>query len=912
MAPAHENALELPKIPFEDDMRLFLELFTGDDVAEERRGLIDVMSERVSKLMTGRRVPPASYTQVMSTIAAMPKEHRKAYMELTADVVNSVAAKDNSTARFAADGGELTSIFRRKNTTPIYRYMPNSGSESKDVGIKHARKISLEMADEILGRFKVLNRLLGPYEELIRTRWLKETRGRRREILLASWQDMATEHRPDMSFLLERPDMPQSKYQPVFSWPYINQEDLLKPKAMLVFLNSRGRNHPVKFAYSDLELAPLFKERNVSRETKFTASFVGTESPANYAVLTEWASAAEALEAIQSGQSVHVNHSLQILHIQCGIMSLLTNFVLLMLGDKDVMTLPPAVPEPMQLSDQDKAFESMEIIAREAPYRLPSRLDLNRLQTLCNAKKSQAIDHAWALREDPAYFVLTMEQYREHCVEMVLDRDGNTHASASHYPLYSRVVAQMIREAHHSVFVLDHICQRFSKVQDLWSENVKSITAGKELSLELHEEVVKLRFFIEQAVSEDITEVGMDFCGAPGLREHHYRTGNDDPDGRYFHVLLHEHDTNDVGLDRLLRLKGCLCDPQGREVFGTHVLLDEIEHLMQTNARSKSFVSAHLIKRLSRISVYAECLHQLHQFQPWAHKIEADIEDRRIQLEIEWHNLSKTWDKLYKHCKKFEDDKQLYRSCCPLDGKFDYPASERPSRENVNKMRSAETALETFWMVADAHWMRLIRTTPSALVKHIMGERNLVRTQPWAPPAATKTTKRKKKLQALTQQNEAFSEHAHDVTKQVTGSFTKTTLPIRSKTKTKGVTNDEHTDEAIPVPLVVPSPAPRNILKVDKRTLKVFRALFHTPDSPNQPGEVAWPDLLYAMISVGFGAEKLRSSSWQFTPPASIGERSIQLHEPHPVSKLPFVLARHYGRRLRIAYQWTTESFELA
>lgn len=681
---------------------------------------------------------------------------------------------------------------------------------------------------------------------------------------------------------------------------------------MLVFLNSRGRNHPAKFAYSDLELAPLFKERNLSRETKTTVSFVETDSPANYAIHTEWASAAEALEAIRSGRSVHVNHSIQILRIQTGIIGLLTSFAVRMLQDKDLVRLPPAVPEPAQLSDQDKAFESMAIIAREGPYRLPSRLDLNRLQTLCDGQRSQAIDHAWALREDPAYFALTVEQYREHCVELVLDRNGSTHATASHHPLYNRVVGRMIREANHTVFVLDDICQRISKVQELWSKNLHAIVAGKELSPELHEEIVRLRFFLEKAVFEEITEINMDFCGAPALREYHYRTGNDDIDGRYFHVLLHDHDVNDVGLDRFLRLRGCLCDPQGREVFGMHMLCDEVEHLMQTNARAKSSISAHLVKRLSRISVYAECLHQLHQFQPWANRIEADIEDRKFELEIEWHNLGKTWHKFHTHQKKFEDDRTLYKLCCPLDDKFKYPAFERPSRENVNKMRSTEAALDALWKTVDIYWMRLIRTTPSALVKHIMGDRTLVRTPPWVPPAASKSAECANLSHASTQENDAFSEHAHDVTKQVTGGFAKTTLSIRAKIKTKGVATDGDAGEAVPMPLLVSPPTPRNILKVDKRSLKVFRALFHTPDSPNQPGEGAWPDLLHAMTSIGFGAEKLRSSAWHFTPPASIGERSIQLHEPHPVSKLPLVLARHYGRRLHIAYQWAGDSSELA
>jgi len=172
-----------------------------------------------------------------------------------------------------------------------------------------------------------------------------------------------------------------------------------------------------------------------------------------------------------------------------------------------------------------------------------------------------------------------------------------------------------------------------------------------------------------------------------------------------------------------------------------------------------------------------------------------------------------------------------------------------------------------------------------------------------------KTTKRAKKSNL---ENNAFSEHARDMTKQVTGGFTKTALAIRSKTKTKGAATNEDAGGAVLGLVVVPSPTPHDVFKVDKRSLKVFRALFHTPNSPNQPGEIAWPDLLHAMASVGFGASKLRSSAWHFTPPVSVGERSIQLHEPHPISKLPFVLARHYGRRLHIAYQWTAEFSELA
>ena len=184
-----------------------------------------------------------------------------------------------------------------------------------------------------------------------------------------------------------------------------------------------------------------------------------------------------------------------------------------------------------------------------------------------------------------------------------------------------------------------------------------------------------------------------------------------------------------------------------------------------------------------------------------------------------------------------------------------------------------------------------------------------MRTQPWVAPSDD--TKISKGSQTSSVEFTALWEHTHEVNKQVTGAFAKTALLAKSKSKTKGVAMAQNGEIKASL-LTTRPPSPRDVLKVDKRSLKVFRTLLHSRDSPNQPGEIAWRDFLHAMVSTGFGAEKLRSSAWHFTPPPSVAVRSIQFHEPHPGNKLPFEVARHYGRRLNIAFQWTSESFELA
>jgi hypothetical protein len=221
-------------------------------------------------------------------------------------------------------------------------------------------------------------------------------------------------------------------------------------------------------------------------------------------------------------------------------------------------------------------------------------------------------------------------------------------------------------------------------------------------------------------------------------------------------------------------------------------------------------------------------------------------------------------------------------------------------------MIAAETALDAFWHAAGAHWTRYVGTTPMALVKHVIGDRAIQRTSPWIEPKKTPSIQRELLVEQL-----AFSGHTHDVSKQVTGNFKKLDISVKDKKKTRRLVELEPATVLTPE-AVVEDAVPAATLAVDKRAFKVYSTLFHSPDSPNQPGEIAWPDFLHAMVKAGFGAMKLQGSAWHFTPERSDVDRSIQFHEPHPGNKLPFTWARRYGRRLTRAYGWTRESFTLA
>ena len=98
--------------------------------------------------------------------------------------------------------------------------------------------------------------------------------------------------------------------------------------------------------------------------------------------------------------------------------------------------------------------------------------------------------------------------------------------------------------------------------------------------------------------------------------------------------------------------------------------------------------------------------------------------------------------------------------------------------------------------------------------------------------------------------------------------------------------------------------------KVSKRSFKIFTALFFTPKEENPPGEIAWSEFLSAMASVGFSIKKLHGSAWAFKPVDDLFNRSTIFHEQHPSSKVPFKMARRFGKRLEKLLGWSIESFE--
>lgn len=138
----------------------------------------------------------------------------------------------------------------------------------------------------------------------------------------------------------------------------------------------------------------------------------------------------------------------------------------------------------------------------------------------------------------------------------------------------------------------------------------------------------------------------------------------------------------------------------------------------------------------------------------------------------------------------------------------------------------------------------------------------------------------------------------------------------KAKTKTRGVAKPPAQAGATRVAdqdnLTSTDDTAQISLAVDERALKVFETIFYAPSVDATPGDIPWVDFLYAMAAIGFAYQHLGGSEYHFSPVGVDVGRSIHFHEPHPSRKIPYNIARDFGRRLNRAYGWHGQMFTLA
>jgi len=176
----------------------------------------------------------------------------------------------------------------------LFQYLNHSNTPIRERTIDDVTAEARTRAHHIFTHWGMLHAILLEHENTLRARWIKKSKEQRRKILLTAWPDMADSHRPDFKATgLESVEQRRAgtKFRKELLFPYINLEDLLKAKNLLLFFHSRGYTLPDVFAHHDY-MASLLGRRSTGIQpcyvNGYTMYFAGILHQDGYGVCFEW------------------------------------------------------------------------------------------------------------------------------------------------------------------------------------------------------------------------------------------------------------------------------------------------------------------------------------------------------------------------------------------------------------------------------------------------------------------------------------------------------------------------------------------------------------------------------------------------------------------------------------------------
>ena len=244
----------------------------------------------------------------------------------------------------------------------------------------------------------------------------------------------------------------------------------------------------------------------------------------------------------------------------------------------------------------------------------------------------------------------------------------------------------------------------------------------------------------------------------------------------------------------------------------------------------------------------------------------------------------------------------------PLAQKMYYPIAKAHNETNVTTLRAAEKCLDRFWADVDQTYKEEKGCSLHDCFQQVCNQqRTLRRTAPWkstAPRIAPQSVLREigQRISSLGLQEEKPTRFISESprTKQKTTGIPDAARSRKPNEMTPSLETGTESEEKV-----------QHKIKVSARAMVVFDTMIHTRRHEVQKGELEWKEILHALTSAGFAAEKLYGSAWQFTPDREkVGNYgNISLHEPHPDPKVPFHMARAMGKRFSRKFDWSGETF---
>jgi hypothetical protein len=255
-------------------------------------------------------------------------------------------------------------------------------------------EVKREAAQRSLKIFEHWNRLheiLKRHEDVLRKRWMKKSKEQRKKILLSAWPGMSSIHRPDFHALKTESEQQRrngTRFRDAYLFPYINLEDLLKAKNMLLLFHSRGHTKPHVFAFFDLETQQIGRTStaiNPSYLGNHTMLLTGETSPTTYGRLLSWDNDSNAWDLYMSQIGFQPGEGLMVMEIQERLLRFLVQCAETILSDilqqkQPDTSSPSPLPPPVLEVNADTEWPSIAAAIAETPYRVPLQFDLARVE----------------------------------------------------------------------------------------------------------------------------------------------------------------------------------------------------------------------------------------------------------------------------------------------------------------------------------------------------------------------------------------------------------------------------------------------------------------------------------------------------------------------------------------------------
>ncbi|KAL8726818.1 MAG: hypothetical protein Q9181_005915 [Wetmoreana brouardii] len=754
--------------------------------------------------------------------------------------------------------------------------------------------------------------ILERYEEKLRIRCAKKTSEQRRKVLLKVYPDMLAMRRPDFQAFrrepLERPRT-GTRFRDSFLLPSINLEDRRKQRALLLLLHARGRHDPDIFANSDLDSVRLGDAWGAFGKVSlpgYIMLLVGQKSASTYGGLIARKEDIDAPKMLESGIGTEPRRGLLIMEIQQRKLDFLRKCAELLLQDLPLddtaVHRQPFLPDLhvcLRRGHSDASrCTSLNMEISEAPFRVPDRFDIGRLRSFITAKRDEAEDHIWLLREDPAYFKNAVLEWSEHRGERILGVNGRTHPALGSTTFWERVLGPVVLNAYLDFLSWDQLRKLVDQLEGLREQNTVPISSTNVVAGDFERTLCHFSYTLHQVLPRVLMNLTMGIPSSPPLRKHFVRDKDKYDDSGEITVSPKTYPNNVAKTDYSLWLLTRLMNHDPVTLWLLDTLLDEIERKLRSDKTFRERVSPWVARVVSDLSLLGEIRRQIGLLRPGPATIEV------ISREEQHKEFARRMELFDCICRALVLLPNFSEIGTPL-AKFNYPSDKRLSAKSTKSLQEAERNLDAFWGEIDRQFSNDESGNLHDILTEVLPPRKISRTPDWKD-TDEKITIRLKDVDDLTVQA-AVVELEMRTQKTINHEGP---LLRSQKIKTRGEASESAHPSELGSELPIEEPeslSPK--FTVSKRGFKVFSTLFHTPNGEDPPGEVPLSEFLSAMASVGFSVRKLDGSAWVFEPLTDVFRRSIIFHEPHPTNKIPFQTARRYGRRLERAYGWTGASF---